>query len=367
MIKPIIVTGIGALIVGILGLAGCGTENAPGWDGTSDGQDTTPHPDGTGEGFDSLYCDPTTCFNYCVGQGFLSGQCNSLDETCTCNEQPPPDETCNNGIDDDFDGLIDENCGCTAGTTQPCYTGPPTTRGVGFCMDGAQTCVGEMEFIHWGPCEGEILPSEDLCEDIVDNDCDGEINEYCPSVCYPVEFGVETICNNGIDDECDGLIDCADPDCACCTPADEICSDRIDNDCDGRTDCFDLMDCLISPPPEDCYNGVDDDCDRYVDCDDTDCCEITECYDPTKCGLPCCIPGTTRWCDTPSYCSWGSQECLSDGTWGTCEETTDRPPGCEGGTYYDRECCLSAGECCMNYPYDDTSVGDCGGIAVDCP
>jgi hypothetical protein len=350
-------------------IQGCGSETATAWDALSDcpsgNCDVAPEPDAAPDTStdQTLPCDPYICADYCRSQGFAAGVCDEGDH-CTCTDLPPSDEVCGDGIDNNANGAIDENCSCMTGDTQTCYSGPLSTRNVGMCMDGIQQCEGAMEFLHWGSCDGEVKPSEEIC-DGWDNDCDGQLDEGCVSECYPVEFGRETICDNGIDDDCDGLIDCADPDCECCVPVPEICSNRIDDDCDGRTDCFDLIDCLISPPPEDCFNGLDDDCDRYVDCDDTDCCEVPECYDPSKCGLPCCEPGTTRWCDTPSYCSWGTQQCLPDGTWGTCNETTDRPAGCEG-YYFDRECCLDAGECCMNYPYDDTSVGNCDGIAVDC-
>jgi len=42
-----------------------------------------------------------------------------------------------------------------------------------------------------------------------------------------------------------------------------------------------------------------------------------------------CVPGQRRWCDGPTYCRWGWQECLPDGTWEReCHEFTqgeDRP------------------------------------------
>lgn len=76
-----------------------------------------------------------------------------------------------------------------------------------------------------------------------------------------------------------------------------------------------------------------------------------------------CIPGAERFCDTPTYCSWGKQVCGPDGQWGSCNETS--PPAlCAiiSGYYYDTACCLAAGGCCQNYPIDNSSVGDCGDI-----
>ena len=71
-------------------------------------------------------------------------------------------------------------------TTQPCYTGPATTRNKGICHDGTQSCVGEL-----GACTGEALPNgitdgggtpvEDCFNTPpADDDCDGLIDQGCP-------------------------------------------------------------------------------------------------------------------------------------------------------------------------------------------
>ena len=70
--------------------------------------------------------------------------------------------------------------------TQPCYTGPATTRNKGICRDGTQSCVGEL-----GTCTGEVLPNGitdaggTAVEDCfntppADDDCDGLIDQGCP-------------------------------------------------------------------------------------------------------------------------------------------------------------------------------------------
>jgi hypothetical protein len=109
---------------------------------------------------------------------------------------------CTDGIDNDCNGLtdcqdlvcwLDPAClpkTCTPNATQPCYTGPSGTEGVGPCHGGTQTCASNGQ--SWGPCTGEVLPAP--------------------------EGGH---CMDGVDNDCNGLVDCADPACAtasnCCT------------------------------------------------------------------------------------------------------------------------------------------------------
>ncbi len=93
----------------------------------------------------------------CIG-GELWGDC--------IGEIVPQMETCN-GIDDDCDGIIDNNA--------------VDGNACGFCNDD--------------------VPLE-ICGDGIDNDCDTFIDENCPDVC---ESSTE-ICD-GIDNDCDGLID----------------------------------------------------------------------------------------------------------------------------------------------------------------
>src|SRR3990172_5173934 len=65
--------------------------------------------------------------------------------------QVGPTERCGNGMDDNGNGQIDEDCPCTAGATQPCWAGPTATRGRGTCSDGTQTCMATG---FWGACTG---------------------------------------------------------------------------------------------------------------------------------------------------------------------------------------------------------------------
>jgi hypothetical protein len=63
---------------------------------------------------------------------------------------------------------------CTPGETRACYTGPPSTAGVGICKPGTQVCLDSRTF---GECKGEVIPSPvpEACGTKEDLDCNGSL------------------------------------------------------------------------------------------------------------------------------------------------------------------------------------------------
>jgi hypothetical protein len=214
----------------------------------------------------------------------------------------------------------------------------------------------------------------------------------------PLECTSDAQCDDGV--YCNGIEQCLDAHChdgevvdcgegddchmTYCDEDQDRCVEILvaeDRDGDGvyaspcGEDCDDLNPSIYPGAPEQC-NGVDDDCDGDIDEDLIQACEDfgrrvcrdgvwSECLECTV-----CIPGSTRYCDTAAYCSWGEQRCndMGDG-WGECYETSPAA-GCSG-YMYDQNCCMTAGVCCQDfgdwdgdYQYDD-SVGACEDVI--CP
>jgi hypothetical protein len=360
------------------------------------------------------------------------------DENCSCNYQGLPDGVCGeatispssgqcqepsnyngaddeeaaglcDGVDNDCDGTVDENCSCQDGTKDnDCYTGPLGTAGIGLCATGTRTCQNGS----FTTCS-DTTPTQETC-DGNDNDCDGITDEGCSCQYNNTSDGV---CSNGTYTEKNQQRICSPPSSYDVTDDEASANncDSKDNDCDGITDencscnyqqkstgvCEDST---ISPSNGQCQepsdydatddenvsglcDGLDNDCDGAVD----EGCNCT--YDPSdpnkadddQSNDTGVCPGQTRnangVCQTPSNYDGTDDESaatLCDSKDNDCDDVVDEGCSCNYNNTSTGVCSngtidASTGQCSEPSNYEspaeqsceDGADNDCDG-SVDC-
>ena len=144
------------------------------------------------------------------------GQCSHSVGSCVDGVVPDCDplegafaETCD-GVDNDCDGQTDENLGSL-------------NCGVGQCNHFEPSCVGGTPQI----CDPFFGQSPEICDGL-DNDCDGSADEGFGQI----SCGVGA-CQHVVDQCVGGVLQMCNPFLGAMP---EVCDDGIDNDCDGQTD-----------------------------------------------------------------------------------------------------------------------------------
>lgn len=280
-------------------------------------------------------------------QGMQTCQ-NGLWGPCTGGIQPSAQEKCRDSLDNNCNGVVDEGCPCNFNSSSKGVCATAKRDSQGKCMQPL------------------AYKSTEDCSDAFDNNCDGVVNEGCPcdyqgksdGVCkgsqldrngnctHPPAYGTSENCNDTLDNNCDGAInegcscnfnnkpqgECAkakrDGKGSCVPPAtyraQEICGDNLDNNCDGAIDeacpcnfkgiakgvCAsakrDAKGVCQQPTTysakENCADNLDNDCDGNVN---------------EGCA---CKPGQTESCGIDvGICKKGIRTCQTSGQWGPCQ------------------------------------------------
>jgi len=240
-------------------------------------------------------------------------------------------------------------CSCSGSETRACYpaSANPSTRGVGPCKDGMQTCMSTGEFGTWGNCTGAVTPQTENCTNGVDDNCSGQID--CADPACATDAACHTGCTDGQTRPCyDGPMGtenvgtCKDGTQTCAggmwpsncpgevLPSAENCGDNLDHDCNHLPGCLDLFSCILAPicqqmcvmpldPGCVCPTGSGDQamCPAHMHGvqkgtkfpPDIECCPCTanDCADGNCCDEPECIGNS--WCTNmtcrtlPSSCN----------------------------------------------------------------
>ena len=190
---------------------------------------------------------------------------NNISSCVSCHA-PPPDPA---DVDDDKDGVTENQGDCNdanpnirPGATEICGDNidqdcngfdkacPPDPADVDDDGDKITENQGDCDDTDAGIYPG----AKEICDDRIDQDCDG-FDEECPP--DPTD----------VDDDGDGVTenqgDCDDADAGIYPGAKEICDDRIDQDCDG-------FDEECPPDPTDVDDDGDGVTENQGDCDDAD-------------------------------------------------------------------------------------------------
>ena len=221
--------------------------------------------DGMDNDQDGVTDENCACYTHPAGE---FGVCASsfIDEIsgeCVANNYEVDESTCD-GLDNDCDGTTDEGCACdvNGSTLGVCAAGGVIAAGTGECVAGPD------------------YNAEDQCDDSLDNDCNGAVNDGCQC---DIDGSTQGVCANG------GRISPLDGSCIAGVDynLEDQCDDALDNDCDGvvNNDCpcdylgsshgvcatatIDSVGTCAMPVGysvmEQCGDDLDNNCDGFVD------------------------------------------------------------------------------------------------------
>lgn len=296
-----------------------------------------------------------------------------------------------------------------------CYSGPQGTENFWPCQTGSVDYdTGGLRY-----CRDEVVPVSEVCDDSVDNDCDGRVDAADTPECTPagppdadgdgfdalsdcndqvfaIHPGAVELCNQ-VDDDCDSETDethqavgtpCDGDDLDSCKNGTYTCHpdgtaiscvnetasytevcDGADNDCDGQTDegLRNACGTCGAVPSEACGNNLDDDCDGQTDEGCGPCAvDNAECDDGVVCTTnDRCSNGTCAGTPDHGRCAPSNQCMTATCSTSGCSETP-RAGVCDDGNACTTNDACSGGQCvgtvgaCSAGAIETTACGACG-------
>ena len=193
----------------------------------------------------------------CAATGVLTCERGQEVNSCLEGSAGPSDGDICDGLDSDCDGIVDES-----------FSPENTMCGTGICAStGQRTCENGMIMDSCAPIPVDPTESDQSCN-LSDDDCDGAIDEGYMITVAGCGLGVcsaagQLICQNGaVTNTCiEGQV----------TDANDVTCDGLDGDCDGRVDegagdqvstcgigvCqrFGVLSCVNGAPVDSCAEG----------------------------------------------------------------------------------------------------------------
>lgn len=330
----------------------------------------------------SLSCTSLSDLKLCINgisKTSIDTNARVCNDDCDCNNQTHTGRC----IDGMCQSKAREDCK-VKGRKKKCVLDIPVDK----CTDGVQICQDEgLEIKVLGDCKLVEHVAQEVggnrCSDLIDNDCDGDIDGAdsdcnCPVVGKTIECGSnvgeckkgQRICGadntwgscigevenanaqcDGKDRDCNGSPDYEDKQrCVCKVGATRTCGQAKGLCKQGQQTCVAYLDCPngedkcitkskwslcigeIAPQPRKC-DGRDNDCDGQIDSNDKALCD---CSPPGR--IEPCYTGKPDTSVGKGICSRGTQICLTGGKWSQClgqitpvrEECNLKDDDCDG-------------------------------------
>jgi FtsP/CotA-like multicopper oxidase with cupredoxin domain len=309
---------------------------------------------------DGFFCRAESKVTSCSGDSLCEGQETAGNTAIDCEGQPEAVEAnrCFDDLDNDADTLTDcadqEECNGAEGGV--CDTGVP-----GICASGSQVCADGTE-----TCRQDIQPVAEVCNDGLDNDCNGftdSADPACQANCSDIRDRWECKYTPGCEWEGSwwrrGECVPTAPTSTCIdkdhdgygSPGDPTCPNG------GETDCNDNNSAIHPGADDSSCNGIDENCSGTAD--------ENFVSTPTSCGVGSCSATGQTQCQSGTEddtCTPGTpgtegpvgEPTCSDGADNDCDSFTDDNDsnckvvaGCSA--YTDRSSCKDDRSCSWNW------------------